>query len=453
MKRELFVKGVLATACVVALLFVPAAGVFAARTDKNFTLDDNAGDSPSVIMRDQDENTLSLRKLDAGSAEIVNDEGDISVGPAAGSKLSVLGGAAFGSAYSTATLSDGDVAVYGDVAVNGNVIAAAPTADNHVTTKAYVDASGGGGDATAANQTTIIDAIDGFEALLTTQTLSAANETVAAGYYEATTLSAVDTDLAAGNIKNGVTIFGFAGAIPNDEWTAAASDIIAGVKAGGSDCATITGTMTTQTLSADDDTVAAGIYEATTLSAVDTDLAAGNIKDGVTIFGFAGTVSAGSGHELPDTGQEVSYTDTFGEDSDYQPAGSQPSYTDNGDGTITDNRTGLMWAKDGNGAGCYSGGTRTWEQALSFAEGLTFATYSDWRLPNVKELQSIVDYGEYDPSINTTYFPNTYPGYYWSATTYVGDTSYAWDVHFGVGSVGYNAKTSYIYVRCVREGQ
>ncbi len=62
-------------------------------------------------------------------------------------------------------------------------------------------------------------------------------------------------------------------------------------------------------------------------------------------------------------------------------------FVDNGDGTVTDRATGLTWMKKD------SGKTKTWKQALEYAETLTHAGYNDWRLPNVKELQSIVDYG------------------------------------------------------------
>jgi len=62
------------------------------------------------------------------------------------------------------------------------------------------------------------------------------------------------------------------------------------------------------------------------------------------------------------------------------------NFANNGDGTITDNATGLMWMQNDNGTPV------TWENALTYAENMTFAGYSDWRLPDIKELQSIVDY-------------------------------------------------------------
>jgi hypothetical protein len=70
-------------------------------------------------------------------------------------------------------------------------------------------------------------------------------------------------------------------------------------------------------------------------------------------------------------------------------------FVDNGDGTITDTATGLMWLKDDSGAfgvGDDSDGKLNWEQALAWAESLEHAGYDDWRLPTAKELQSIVDY-------------------------------------------------------------
>jgi len=100
-------------------------------------------------------------------------------------------------------------------------------------------------------------------------------------------------------------------------------------------------------------------------------------------------------------------------------------FTDNGNGTITDEATGLMWMQDDSGEGL------NWEDALSYAEGKEYAGYSDWRLPDVKELQSIVDYtrspattssAAIDPIFNCTEITNEagesdYP-FYWSSTTH-----------------------------------
>ncbi len=103
----------------------------------------------------------------------------------------------------------------------------------------------------------------------------------------------------------------------------------------------------------------------------------------------------------------------------------QNAYVDNGDGTITDQATGLMWMQ------ADSAGGMNWEAALSYAEGFELAGYSDWRLPNAKELQSIVDYtrapgatgsAAIDPIFLTSTIINEggevdYP-YFWSSTTH-----------------------------------
>lgn len=105
------------------------------------------------------------------------------------------------------------------------------------------------------------------------------------------------------------------------------------------------------------------------------------------------------------------------------------NFAGNGDGTITDNATGLMWAQDDSGAGL------NWEQALVWVEqknAANYLGYSDWRLPNAKELQSIVDYtrspdtigsAAIDPLFNATAITNeageTDYSFYWSSTTHV----------------------------------
>ncbi len=133
--------------------------------------------------------------------------------------------------------------------------------------------------------------------------------------------------------------------------------------------------------------------------------------------------------------------------------GSAAAYTDNGDGTVTDMTTMLMWAQasgDTNGNG--SPDTMSWQEALAWCENLELAGYSDWRLPNVNELRSLVDYAIYNPAIDTTFFPDT-QSYYWSATTCASSTSYAWRVYFSDGRSVNDGKPYFHYVRCVRGGQ
>jgi len=100
--------------------------------------------------------------------------------------------------------------------------------------------------------------------------------------------------------------------------------------------------------------------------------------------------------------------------------------------------------------------TYTWEAALSYCEGLTLATKTDWRLPNINELQSIVDYSRFNQAINTTYFTNTGAAGWWSSTTNVNTTSNAWYVNFPSGLLSHTSKSATsisCYVRAVRGGQ
>ncbi|MBF0352999.1 MAG: DUF1566 domain-containing protein [SAR324 cluster bacterium] len=121
-------------------------------------------------------------------------------------------------------------------------------------------------------------------------------------------------------------------------------------------------------------------------------------------------------------------------------------YTDNGNGTVTDSWTQLVWQKEDDDT------TRTWEQALTYCEALVLGGQNDWRLPNIRELESLVDAATYSPAINSTYFPNTNSSNYWSSSSNANYSSDAWMVLFIGGSVGYGNKSGTYYVRCVRGG-
>lgn len=106
-------------------------------------------------------------------------------------------------------------------------------------------------------------------------------------------------------------------------------------------------------------------------------------------------------------------------------------FIDNGDGVLIDTKNHLMWQKcvEGKtGANCETGTTRTytWQAALQRAESLNnttgFVGFVDWRLPNVKELLSLMERSCIDPAINLQLFPNATPDAtnVWSSTPYLG---------------------------------
>ena len=142
-------------------------------------------------------------------------------------------------------------------------------------------------------------------------------------------------------------------------------------------------------------------------------------------------------------------------------------FTDNADGTVTDKLTGLIWLKDPS---CF--GRVSWSGALSAANTLRAGVCSkladdselgDWRLPNVRELQSLVHYGVSVPAVPNTAgtgkwsagdpFTGVQLSNYWSSSTYASGTSDAWRVGMFVGRVYSTNKTSSLYVWPVRGGR
>ncbi len=95
-----------------------------------------------------------------------------------------------------------------------------------------------------------------------------------------------------------------------------------------------------------------------------------------------------------------------------------PHFTDNGDGTVTDSVSGLMWLQKTDGK------KRDWEASIQACEALEFAGFDDWKLPHNKELTSLVDLDRQKPAIDTEFFPDTdYKAYYWSRTPETRDAS------------------------------
>ena len=200
---------------------------------------------------------------------------------------------------------------------------------------------------------------------------------------------------------------------------------------------------------------------------------------GFDVSGCASPTCVGGGGVLPATGQTTAYGP--GSDGAVR-AGAALSYTDNLDGTITDNNTGLMWEKKDDSGGIHDkdygyswstgennmDGTITTTFLATLNGGGGFAGYTDWRIPNKKELQSILDYEVYSPSVDPAFHqPATCTGCadvtlascsctaslsYWSSTTIATNPSFAWRVDFTDGPSFLFDKTGQLPVRAVRGG-
>jgi hypothetical protein len=182
------------------------------------------------------------------------------------------------------------------------------------------------------------------------------------------------------------------------------------------------------------------------------------IWSGRTILGVAQTGQNGCWDE---SGVPIACAGT-GQDGEYEKGVSvAPRFMDNADGTVTDNLTGLIWLQD---ADCF--GQQDWITALSNANTLASASDSctpdltdssvagDWRLPNIKELQSLLDYGESEPALPAGHpFAGVQLDYYWSSTTAAGIPDNAWGALLNIGVVIIGDKTTNLSVLPVRGGQ
>lgn len=183
-----------------------------------------------------------------------------------------------------------------------------------------------------------------------------------------------------------------------------------------------------------------------------------DVKAGKTFSNSSGVGHTGTRAPVPvaKTGQDVCYSPTGGEygdggfvdcagtgmDGEYQKGESiSPRFTDNSDGTVTDNLTGLVWLKNFN---CF--GRIGWESALTVANtleagdcGLSDGSFEgDWRLPNRFELESLLDLKQYGLALPPGHpFVNVEPDYYWTSSyhSYFVDLKIAWAIHFSAGDV------------------
>ncbi len=148
-----------------------------------------------------------------------------------------------------------------------------------------------------------------------------------------------------------------------------------------------------------------------------------------------------SGEEIPcaDTGQDGAYRGLAHSFTVQDPAG-------NGQEVVLDDNTGLAWMRADDGT------ARTWQQAVDYCQDLTYAGFSDWRLPEIFELTTIVDYGRVKPAIDTSVF-SVRSSFYWSSTSDASSSKRGAGVFFDDGSDGVLGKGSAAYVRCVRGGR
>ncbi len=133
------------------------------------------------------------------------------------------------------------------------------------------------------------------------------------------------------------------------------------------------------------------------------------------------------------------------------------AFTDNGDGTVTDSQTGLVWMRCSlgqtwNGTTCTgTAAAYPWAQATALTH--TYAGRSDWRLPKIRELKSIADVGKYNPAIDGSAFPATPASGFWSGSPVAGVSGGAWGVGFYHGNDDWGDRNSAFQVRLVRAGQ
>lgn len=337
-------------------------------------------------------------------------------------------------------------------------------------------------------------------------TPGAAPVPVPPGYYSGGQVN-TDPNLTSTNIKSGASIFGVAGSsavVDTSSATATAADLLSGKTA------FVNGSPVTGSVPPGTDvngangspafTIPDGLYSGSkAATASDTNLVSGNIASGVTIFGVTGSVvplTQSCGNNLSEGSEVCDGVDLNGTScataaastpygtlacnnscTGFDTSACKARFVDNGDGTVTDNSTRLIWEQKtttvGSGVNLVDphdvDNTYTWgstsapypPNGTAFTDFLAnlngglgpntcFANQCDWRLPSIAELQTIVA-ASGDPTIDPIFGP-TQPDFYWSSSTIPAVPTFAVAEFFHGGGGTFGDKTSNLYVRAVRGG-
>ena len=148
----------------------------------------------------------------------------------------------------------------------------------------------------------------------------------------------------------------------------------------------------------------------------------------------------------------------YGQDAQYSDATRDfIVIAENGEDKMFDTITGLRWQRTlpekypSCTGGDEAGEKCSWQEAVDYCDSLSYDGFDDWRLPEVNELGTLVNYGSHDPAVDSEAFPETSPSPFWTSTVFAGDANSSWSIDFSDGNLrqGYS-KSEFYSVRCVR---